>query len=44
VHVIGVPLPWVLLGLVVHPVLVLGGLLYVRQAERNEHDFSEVVR
>jgi len=44
VQVFGFPLPWVLLGTVVHPVLVLGGLLYVRQAERNEHDFSEVVR
>jgi hypothetical protein len=44
VQVLGLPLPWVLLGAVVHPVLVLGGLLYVHQAERNEHDFSEVVR
>ena len=44
VQVLGLPLPWVLLGAVVHPVLVAGGLLYVRQAERNEHDFSEVVR
>ena len=44
VQVLGFPLPWVLLGAVVHPVLVMGGLLYVRQAERNEQDFSEVVR
>jgi hypothetical protein len=44
VRVFGLPLPWLLLGFVVHPVLVVGGLLYVRQAERNEHDFSEAVR
>ena len=43
VDVAGVPLPWVLLGVVVHPALIGGGLLYVRQAERNEHDFAEVV-
>jgi hypothetical protein len=44
VQVVGLPLPWVLLGAVVHPVLLLGGLLYVHQAERNEQDFSEAVR
>ena len=44
VEVFGFPLPWLLLGFVVHPALVAGGLLYVRQAERNENDFSEAVR
>jgi hypothetical protein len=44
VHVAGVPLPWVLLGVVVYPVLIAGGVFYVREAERNERDFSEVVQ
>ncbi len=39
----GVPLPWLLLGGAAYPVLVLGGWLYVRQAERNERDFTELV-
>jgi hypothetical protein len=39
----GLPLPWVLLGAAVHPVLIGGALLYVRQAERNEADWAELV-
>lgn len=43
VRVLGVPLPWVLLGGAVYPLLVLMGVLYVRQAERNEREFVEIV-
>ena len=43
VHVVGVPLPWLLLAGGVYPVLLLLGWLYVRAAERNERDFAEVV-
>ena len=43
VHVLGMPLPWVLLAFVVYPFLLLLGWLYVRAAERNERDFAEVV-
>jgi uncharacterized membrane protein (DUF485 family) len=43
-RLVGVPVPWLLLGFVVYPVLVLTGWFYVRQAERNERDFSEVVQ
>ena len=43
VHVLGMPLPWVLLAFVVYPFLMLLGWLYVRAAERNERDFTEVV-
>lgn len=43
VHVLGMPLPWVLLAFVVYPYLLLLGWLYVRAAERNERDFAEVV-
>jgi hypothetical protein len=41
---LGVPLPWLLLGIVVYPVLVVTAWFYVRQAERNERDFSELVQ
>lgn len=38
-----VPLPWLLLGIVVYPMLVLVGWRYVRQAERNEAEFTRIV-
>jgi hypothetical protein len=43
VHVLGVPLPWLLLGFGVYPFLLTVGWLYVRAAERNERDFTEVL-
>jgi putative solute:sodium symporter small subunit len=43
VHVLGMPLSWVLLGCGVYPVLLVLGWLYVRSAERNERDFTDVV-
>jgi hypothetical protein len=42
-HLLGVPLPWALLGFAVYPCLVGLGWLYVRQAERNEAAFAELV-
>jgi hypothetical protein len=42
-RVAGVPMPWLLLGLVVYPLLVLLGWVYVRRAERNEQTFSDLV-
>ena len=42
-RVLGLPLPWLVLGAAVYPLLVLLGLLYVRQAERNERDFVEFI-
>jgi len=39
----GLPLPWLILGGAVYPMLVLLGVLYVRQAERNERDFVEFI-
>ncbi len=41
--VLGIPLPWVILGGGIYPVLVIMGLLYVRQAERHEREFTEMV-
>lgn len=43
VTVLGLALPWLLLGVLVYPVLCLGGWLYVRLAERNERDFVDLV-
>ena len=43
VTVLGMPLAWLLLGIVVYPVLVLLGWRYVRRAERNERDFADLL-
>jgi hypothetical protein len=40
---IGLPLPWLLLGVVMYPLLWAGGWVYVRQAERNEQDYRDLV-
>ncbi|GAA1351373.1 DUF485 domain-containing protein [Saccharothrix algeriensis] len=39
----GLPLPWLLLGGLVFPLFVLAGWCYVRQAERGEREFAELV-
>jgi len=43
VRVLGLPLPWLLLGVLVHPFLLLLAWRYVRRAERNEQVFAELV-
>ncbi|MET9029149.1 hypothetical protein ABZW96_26565 [Nocardia sp. NPDC004168] len=40
--VLGIRLPWLLLGGAVYPLLFLIGRTYVRLAERNEQDFLEL--
>lgn len=42
-RLLGLPVPWVVLGTVVYPGVCLGAWGYVRAAERNEEDFSELV-
>jgi hypothetical protein len=42
--VAGVPLPLVVLGVAIYPVVVFTGYVYVRLAERNERHFEELVR
>lgn len=44
VTVLGVHLPWVLLGVLPFPFLVLVGWAYVRLAERNEQDFTDLIQ
>lgn len=41
--ILGLPVAWAALGLLVYPALVLLGLVYVRAAERNERDFVHLV-
>lgn len=43
VSVLGVRLPWLLLGVLAYPFLLLVGWRYVRSAERNERDFAALV-
>ena len=44
VKVLGVNLPWVLLGVASFPFLVGVGWAYVRWSERNEQDFIALIR
>ncbi|OZM70059.1 hypothetical protein CFN78_27415 [Amycolatopsis antarctica] len=41
--VVGVPLAWLLLGVLPFPLLFVAGLLYNRRAERNERDFVDMI-
>ena len=41
--VLGIPLPWLLLGVVVYPVVYVAARIYVRHAERIEAEFTEFV-
>jgi putative solute:sodium symporter small subunit len=43
VRLLGVPLPWVVLGAGVYPWLIVLALWYVRRAERNEAAFEDLV-
>jgi hypothetical protein len=42
-HVWRVPLPWVILGVLVYPVVALMARYYVRHAEAIERDFTDLV-
>ncbi|WP_327091389.1 hypothetical protein OIE66_12305 [Nonomuraea sp. NBC_01738] len=41
--VLGIPLPWAVLAGLIYPAFVGGAWLYVRQAERNERHFADLV-
>jgi hypothetical protein len=41
---LGLPLPLVVLGVAIYPIVVLFGWFYVRHAERNEREFEDLVR
>jgi hypothetical protein len=41
--VVGLPVAWLVLGGLVYPFLLLVGWRYVRNVERNERDFADLV-
>jgi len=43
VVVLGLPLPWLVLGAAVYPVVVLVGCYYVWRVERTEREFADLV-
>ena len=43
VRLLGVPLPWLVLGVAVYPWLLVLAWWYVRRAEHNEADFVDLV-
>lgn len=43
-RLLGIPLPWLLLGVLVYPVLIALAWYTVRHAERNERAFHELIR
>ena len=44
VHVGSIPLPWLAVGVLIYPVVFLAARIYVRQSERIEREFSELMR
>ncbi|GAA0602891.1 hypothetical protein GCM10009547_00460 [Sporichthya brevicatena] len=42
-RVFGLGVPWLALGFLAYPALILGGWAYVRAAERNERQFADLV-
>lgn len=44
VHVLGAPLPWLVVGVATYPVLLLLGWRHLRRTERIERDFADLVR
>ena len=43
VAVLGIRLPWLVMGGAVYPLLLTTGWVFVRRAERNEQDFNDIV-
>jgi hypothetical protein len=43
IRVLGVPLPWLLVGVAVYPLMLAAAWWLVRGAERNERDFTQIV-
>jgi hypothetical protein len=39
-----IPLPWLAIGVCIYPLVVVAARIYVKQAERIEREFSELVK
>lgn len=44
IHVGSIPLPWLAIGVCLYPLVVVAARIYVRQSERIERDFSELMK
>lgn len=43
IRLMAVPLPWLIVGVTIYPMLTLAAWWHVRAAERAERDFAEIV-
>lgn len=41
--VVGIPVPWLVIGGAVYPVILALAVVHIRQARRNERDFTDLV-
>ncbi|MEP6650301.1 MAG: hypothetical protein ABJA74_10400 [Lapillicoccus sp.] len=44
VHIGPIPLPWLAVGVLIYPVVFVAARVYVRQSERIEREFAELMR
>jgi hypothetical protein len=44
IHVLGIALPWLVLGVLIYPLMIGLAIYAVRHAERNERDFTHLVQ
>lgn len=42
-HLLGIPVPWLVLGVASYPVLIALGLFYVREADGIDDEFSDLL-
>jgi len=43
IHLLGIPLPWLMLGVGSYPLLIALGLYYVRKAEAIDDEFTDLL-
>lgn len=44
IHLLGIPLPWWVLGVGMYPLIIVAGMLYNRAAGRNEQRYRSITR
>jgi hypothetical protein len=43
IHIGSIPLPWLAIGVLIYPVVVVAARIYVRQSERIEREFTDLM-
>jgi len=43
IHIGPIPLPWLAIGVLIYPVVVVAARIYVRQSERIEREFTDLM-